>query len=1069
MANPKQFSDFIDPNVKRELQNLGVEFNKFGNQGEQAVKNIRNISQRFQNELKDLRSEIQKSANEFSKLNPKNDLGKNKINEAAQAAANLASKNKELEATVKGADTSIKFIEGSLKSMGQELKQLNDVYNRNVTATNKSSQENKELAQRIVQTKTRMRELRRETSVLNRSLTSSEGSYNSLVEQNRRLNDQLRKLPVNFVRTDKSAQQLVKTIRRNTDTLKNYDQALGRNFRNVGNYRSALSALPGPLGNIASQTQSVTQSLQGLNIGAIGAVAAIAALTAGIGKSFSVNRQLSDSFADVRKTTGLTAEGVRELSDDLQRIDTRTSLQGLLQLAEIGGRLGIAQKDILSFTKATDIAAVALGDDFNGGIQDVADSLGKLTGLFEETRDLEIEESFARTGSAINELGANTRGTSENISDFALRIGALPESLRPSQQDALALGAAFEEVGLNAEQSARGFGIFLRTAAKDIGPFARQIGITQEAAEELLNTSPVEFAKQFAASLRGLNATQTAKVLGDLRLNADGVNKVLGALSTQTERLTDIQEISNDAFEKGTSLLDEFNIKNETLQGSTEKLGNAFDNLFDNSRLEDFFKTAIDGLTDLLRFLDDPNINLLEIIGTALSPVSAELLKAEQAGREFARQQEESANKTRVNAAAIKVLNDETGKYLEQLEFEDSTLKDSTFLKEVLAEVDRLRKERLEELNEVQEDNVKITVEENARNEEKIKILKDLERQLTKVKDEATKLNEIESIGGFDILQDPRLGISVIQDGLFDESEKQLKESLDNQIDLLEDFRERRNKIKEQEIEDDLRRKERREQVEQELFDFGVGLLQLGADALVASSERELESLEVQKNQELQIAGNNERAKAEINERFARREDQIRKRQARTEILTQIPINAVQALASPPAPNFLAAGLATAFGFAQLALLPGFFKGVEDLPQDTLAWTGEKGAELVKDGKTGKYSLTPDKATLTYLTKGSTVVPHEQTKQILSQQYQNEGVRLDRSLVKEAMNNVYNVNIENERLISSNQKIVKGIKEVSNNLKDQPRLTTSVINGQHVITEVKKGQKKIYLSNKYRG
>jgi hypothetical protein len=79
--------------------------------------------------------------------------------------------------------------------------------------------------------------------------------------------------------------------------------------------------------------------------------------------------------------------------------------------------------------------------------------------------------------------------------------------------------------------------------------------------------------------------------------------------------------------------------------------------------------------------------------------------------------------------------------------------------------------------------------------------------------------------------------------------------------------------------------------------------------------------------------------------------------------------------------------LAAALGAAQLALvasrpLPAFAKGTDNSPEG-FAEVGERGRELVRDGRTGKWGITPDKSTVTYLTKGSQVIPNAQTEMIL--------------------------------------------------------------------------------------
>lgn len=283
-----------------------------------------------------------------------------------------------------------------------------------------------------------------------------------------------------------------------------------------------------------------------------------------------------DVLADVMKTTGMTREEVEALNKEFRLIDTRTSVNELNKIAEIGGRIGLAKEDILDFTRSIDIANVALGDSFSSA-DEIANMLGKLREAFTQTKNLQIDEAYLRIGSAINEVDANTNATAVNITQFARNLGSLTESFKPAVSEAIALGAAFEESSIEAQVASRAYGIVLRTAATDVEGFAKVMRQPIEEIKDLINSNPLEFFLQFSESLKGLNATTTAKILKELSLNADGVNKAIGAASDNTDRFREILEISNDAFEKNTSLLDEFNIKNNNTAAGLEKARNSLD------------------------------------------------------------------------------------------------------------------------------------------------------------------------------------------------------------------------------------------------------------------------------------------------------------------------------------------------------------------------------------------------------------------------------------------------------------------------------------------------------------
>lgn len=306
--------------------------------------------------------------------------------------------------------------------------------------------------------------------------------------------------------------------------------------------------------------QSVSQKISmqsGLAAAAIAAPLILAAKSA---------VDFEDRLADVAKTTGLEGKELSTFGDDLldMSLKTRTSIEDLLKIGEIGGQVGIAKKDLVSFTDSVNKFNVALGKDFAGGVEEATSSVGKMKSLFKETRDLNVADSINRIGSAINVLGAAGNATSAGITDFVLRIGALPDALKPSLQNTQALGTLFEEAGVSSEIAARGFGDLVLTAAKNLPAFSKQLNLSQEVVQRLIETDPAGFTKKFADSLNGLKGIPLAKKLQQLEIGDTGTIKVVGALSTGVKRLTELQELSYKAFADGTSLTDEYNKKNQT-------------------------------------------------------------------------------------------------------------------------------------------------------------------------------------------------------------------------------------------------------------------------------------------------------------------------------------------------------------------------------------------------------------------------------------------------------------------------------------------------------------------------
>lgn len=307
--------------------------------------------------------------------------------------------------------------------------------------------------------------------------------------------------------------------------------------------------------------------------------------------------EISDAMTGVEKTSGLAAEKVRELWNDFDELDTRTGKKELLDIAQIGGRLGITDKEQLrEFTEEIDKIYVALGDSFQGGLEAVTTKVGKLKNLFEETKNQNYGEALNAIGSALNELGANGTASEENISDFATRIGQLPDALKPTIAQTLGLGAAFEESGIDAEIASSGYSRFMSVAGTNVEAFAKQMRMSAEEARALFESKPEEFFLRFAQAMKGLGAEGTAEVLKGLKLNTLEVQKAIGAAGANADRFREMMSLAGEAMEEGTSIQEEFNKVNNNTAAIWEKIKKVWKETFTSTWIQGFFSYIIQAL-----------------------------------------------------------------------------------------------------------------------------------------------------------------------------------------------------------------------------------------------------------------------------------------------------------------------------------------------------------------------------------------------------------------------------------------------------------------------------------------
>ncbi|MDD1538305.1 phage tail tape measure protein [Riemerella anatipestifer] len=382
-----------------------------------------------------------------------------------------------------------------------------------------------------------------------------------------------------------------------------------------GSYKSTqleLEKINSRMGELRQGAQSAGVSINSLadkfnrySGMATAVLATFAGIAISIQSTIDLNNKLSDAQTAVAKTTGMTDEAVKELTKSFNEFDTRTSKLDLLKIAEQGGRLGVPKEQIKDFTREVDKAYVALGDSFSGGVEQVANKIGKIKGLFKETKDLDMATAINQIGSSLNELGASGAASEANIAEFATRVGALPGKLKPTVAEAMALGAAFEENGIDAERSATAYSNFVRRAAQDTQGFAEVMNLPIAKVKELINTNPTEFFLKFSEGMRGLDATQVAAILDKLKLNDQYLTSIVGAAGDNTDKFRNSIELSNQALQEATSLQEEFNKVNNNAAAIYEKVRKKFISMFTSEAVVNTLTWLIETFGKLIGVVED--------------------------------------------------------------------------------------------------------------------------------------------------------------------------------------------------------------------------------------------------------------------------------------------------------------------------------------------------------------------------------------------------------------------------------------------------------------------------------
>lgn len=311
---------------------------------------------------------------------------------------------------------------------------------------------------------------------------------------------------------------------------------------------------------------------------ALGAVAAITGITMTVHKCIDEYAQMDDEMTNVRKYTGQTADEVERMNEDFKKMDTRTPRQKLNQLAEDAGRLGITSTAAIEeFVDGADKINVALGDDL--GDEAVA-QIGKLAQMFGEDKSKGLRGAMLATGSAVNELAQSSSAGAGYLVDFTARVAGVGKQAGMTQAQIMGLASVLDQNMQQDETAATAVQQLITKMFQDTSKFAQLAGIDTKKFAETLKTDANKALLQFLSAMKAKGGfSELAPMFEQMQLNGSRATGVLTVLADKLDDVQTAQSIANKAYEEGTSVLNEFNTQNESVQASLDKARKKFTDL----------------------------------------------------------------------------------------------------------------------------------------------------------------------------------------------------------------------------------------------------------------------------------------------------------------------------------------------------------------------------------------------------------------------------------------------------------------------------------------------------------
>ena len=302
-------------------------------------------------------------------------------------------------------------------------------------------------------------------------------------------------------------------------------------------------------------------------------IAGVAAVGTGLvmagRKAVNAFAEMDAEMANVRKFTGLADDEVKELNEDFKKMDTRTSRENLNKLAEEAGRLGKSSKeDVLGFVKAADQINVALDELGDGATL----TLSKLTNIFGDEARLGTEKSLLAVGSVINDLSQNCTASAGYLAEFGKRMAGVGAQAGMTIPQIMAFAAVLDSQGQACEMSATALSQLIMNLFKEPSKIAKATGMDLDELNKALKRSTNEGLLMLLQQLKKLgNMDVLAPVFKNMGENGARASQVLATLAGNVEMVKWQQEQATQSFEDATSVTNEFNVQNSTVEAELDK------------------------------------------------------------------------------------------------------------------------------------------------------------------------------------------------------------------------------------------------------------------------------------------------------------------------------------------------------------------------------------------------------------------------------------------------------------------------------------------------------------------
>jgi hypothetical protein len=472
------------------------------------------------------------------------------------------------------------------------------------TLTNHAAQLDKQIKKLIADGKGNTKEYR--------ELVSVHGQLKKQLKQNISNTQMIDKVMRNLAGSTTS--QLRKALQAVNREISRSSEASGKLPKLRKQYEALKAQIDKNTGAIHKQGGAWSTAMNNL-VAYVGLFGAFNMLKSKLTDAIKLNLKYSDSLADIRKVSNLSMNTVNELSRMLAKVDSRTSLEGLTQLAYVGSRMGMGKygaEGLYEFAKASDRVNVALhedlGDDAMLTLSKFVETMGEV-----ERHGGNISDAFDSVASSIFKLASSSTSNGGNILEFSKRLTGLAKVTKVTSAQLLGLASASDSLMLMPEVASTAFGKFFSSLWNNYHEIEAMLGMQRDSLKGMIKDGrTMDALVEVLRNVSDKNLNSMDEYFKEFGSDGQRLKQVIVTMAQNVNVLEQHLATSNEAYKDGTAVVKEYKIQQQTAQAILERANNLWEKAFVSPE-------GIESVKEMAKLWYDFSKNLTQSKGFMLS------------------------------------------------------------------------------------------------------------------------------------------------------------------------------------------------------------------------------------------------------------------------------------------------------------------------------------------------------------------------------------------------------------------------------------------------------------------